>query len=95
MYQLSNFDKIFAFYKKNLIKSSLYSLIPFRVSQVSSAHLCGFSPGPTLRGSSGRVVGNVWEIWSAQDLNPLSSAPEADVLLLVSSGWLFFAFISG
>jgi len=24
-----------------------------------------------------------WEIWSAQDLNPIPSAPEVDVLLLV------------
>jgi len=44
----------------------------FRVSRVSGAHLRGFAPRPTQsRLQRWRVVGNVWEIWSAQDLNSM------------------------
>jgi len=40
------------------------------VSRVSVAQLRGFAPGPTQsRLQRWRVVGNVWEIWSARDLN--------------------------
>jgi len=58
---------------KNQIKSSLYSLNTLSVSQVSGAILRGFAPRPMqLRLQRWRVVGNVWEIWSARDLNVLS-----------------------
>jgi len=52
---------------------------PFRVSRVSGAHLCGFAPEPTLqRLQRWRIVSNMWEIWSAQVLNPTSPIPETN-----------------
>jgi len=69
-----------------VFKSSYTRLIPFRVSQVSGTLLRGFAPRPTeSRLQRWRVVGNVWEIWSAQYLNPIPPAPEANILPLVLS----------
>jgi len=43
--------------KKSKVKSSLYSLIPFWVSRVSSAHVCSFVPRSTQsKCNSGRHV---------------------------------------
>jgi len=50
-----------------------------------SSRLCANTH--TSRQQRWRVVGNVWEIWSARDLNPIPSAPETNVLLLMPSGW--------
>jgi len=65
------------------------------VSRVSGAHLRGFAPAwaYTSRLQQWRIVGNVWEICSAQDLNPVLPALEADVLSLESSG-RFYMFIT-
>jgi len=67
------------------IKFSLYSLNTLSGSRVSGAHLCGFAPGPTFqRLQRWWVVGNVWEIWSARDMNPIPPVPDANVLPLVT-----------
>jgi len=56
-------------------------LIPFRVSRVSDAHFRGFAPEPTLlRLQLWRVIGNVWEILSFRNLNPIFPAPKENVL---------------
>jgi len=64
------------------------------VSRVSGVHLRSFAPGTTLQKlQRWRVVGNVWEIWSARDFNPILPVPEANVLPLVpsakSTNWVY------
>jgi len=74
-----NFCSSLVIKKKNTSKKSnlhYTRLIPFRVSRVSGAYLRGFAPRPTqLRLQRWRVVGNVWEIWSARYLNCIPPAP--------------------
>jgi len=63
-----------------MIKSLLYSLNSLSdvtSERCPSPRLCTRSH--TSRLQWWRVVGNMWEILSAQDFNPISSAPEADV----------------
>jgi len=63
---------------KNQIESSLYSLNTLSgvtSEWCSSPRLCARSH--TSRLQQWRVVGNVWEIWSALNLNSIPPAPEA------------------
>jgi len=84
LFQKAFYSKILS--NQNKIKSNLYytRLIPFQVSRVSGAHLCGFAPRPILsKLQRWWVVGNVWEISSARDLNTIPPALEANILSLV------------
>jgi len=69
LYFRDDYDDIYSNKKSNFHYTLL---MHFRVSQVSGAHLRGFTPGPTQSMlQRWRVVGNVSEIWSALDLNPI------------------------
>jgi len=75
-------------YQKKKFKSLL--LYSSRMSGLTSPRLCARVHTSTLQ--RWRVVGNVWEIWSGQDFNPIPPAPAAaEELLLAPSGWFEWA----
>jgi len=64
---------------------SLYALLGVTSVRCPSPRPC--ARAHTSRLQRWRVIGNVWDIWSVRNLNPIPPAPEADVLPLnVPSG---------
>jgi len=69
------------------IKSSLYllyTLLGVTSERCPSPRLC--AKAHTSRLQRWWVIGNMCEIWSTRDMNPIPPAPEANILPLVLSG---------